>query len=155
MITPEQFFYLNATLVTVNGLFVGALSYRQYRLAQQKLKLDLYDRRFKYWEAVKALAVGVRTDPTSEAVVDFISFTWNAEFLFGQDVVKYLKDLSQKGLAVGRTASNYKALKSAGQIEREMVAKEEYHAALKEFEAVYGSSLKQFGPYLSFSNLKH
>ena len=155
MITSEQFFYLNATIITINGVFVGMPSYRQYKLAQQKLKLDLFDRRFKHWDALKSLYAAMHNGPNAEAVISFIGVTWRSDFLFGKDVADHLEKLGKVSLNAVRLLGEKHNLARDGQIEKAATVKKQYDLVMGEFETLYADSIKKFEPYLSFSKLKH
>src|SRR5215472_5780631 len=92
------------TLVSVAALVVSLVvtlvQYAQWRTANQKVVIDLYDRRLQvYRQLEKAIAPVMR-----EAEVDQAAFTAfcigesDATFLFGDDIRQYLKSL-RKALA--------------------------------------------------------
>lgn len=131
------------------------LSYRQYKLAQQKLKLDLYDRRFKHWDALKSLYAAMHNGPNAEAVVSYIGVTWRSDFLFGEDVADHLDKLGKVSLNAVRLLGEKHNLARDGQLEKAATVKKQYDLVMGEFETLYADSIKKFAPYLSFSKLKH
>ena len=86
---------LQATAVLcISG--VGAwLARQQVQIARVKLQHDLYDRRYRVFEAVRTLLVEVAThaEASNEAVFAFVRGTDDAVFLFDDDLVKYLTEI--------------------------------------------------------------
>jgi hypothetical protein len=84
-------------VAAISGL--GAwIAYKQARIATAKLNLDLYDRRFKVFEAAKAFLSAFLTEGkfTPEELTKFTAGTSEAVFLFGEDVPRYLDNLRKK-----------------------------------------------------------
>jgi hypothetical protein len=74
---------------------VGAcLAWQQVRIADAKLAHDLFDRRFKVYDATRRMLVEVgRTRNASNEVIDaFTVNTAEAIFLFDDDLAKYLNE---------------------------------------------------------------
>src|SRR6266700_1260536 len=80
----------------ISGL--GAwIAYRQSRIAAAKLNLDLYDRRFKVFNAAREFAtVALLTDIESNALPKFQASTIDAVFLFIEEIEKYLDEFGVK-----------------------------------------------------------
>jgi hypothetical protein len=84
------------TIAAVTAIFVAAVAYLQWRTAQQKATLDLFEERHKLYEIVRS-AVGTMTtnslafDQARE--VEFLQMLERAYFFFGDDVVAYLEKL--------------------------------------------------------------
>jgi hypothetical protein len=81
-------------VAAISGL--GAwIAYKQARIATAKLNLDLYDRRFKVFEAARAFLSVFLTEGkfTPEELTKFTAATSEAVFLFGEDVPRYLDNL--------------------------------------------------------------
>jgi hypothetical protein len=77
-----------ALLALVIGVF-------QWRTAQQKVVLDLFDRRLEKYTAIREV-VGriIRSgDPSQRDVTEFLRAMDGAEFLFGNDVTGYLEKI--------------------------------------------------------------
>src|SRR5713226_869539 len=76
----------------ISGL--GAwIAYRQSRIATAKLNLDLYDRRFKVFEAARTCLVFAlqKADVTQEVMNTFHLGVADAIFLFDKDIEDYLE----------------------------------------------------------------
>jgi hypothetical protein len=83
-------------IAAITATFVAAVAFLQWRTAQQKAVLDLFERREAIYEVVRK-AVGtmaansVEFDPKRE--VEFLQAMERAYFFFGDDVVSYLRKL--------------------------------------------------------------
>lgn len=77
------------------SVVVAGLQYLQWRTANQKVVVDLYDRRLTvYVQLEKAIGPVVREGEASgEAFREFMIGEADARFLFGDDVREYLKTL--------------------------------------------------------------
>jgi hypothetical protein len=92
--------------VIVGGLITAGASYileerranREEALARNKLRLHLFDRRYKIYEATQAfLRVGVKDNAHIEThLAEFNRETTAAEFLFDADVVNYLQQIRER-----------------------------------------------------------
>jgi hypothetical protein len=82
----------------VLGVAVTIVAWQQWRVARNKLRLDLFDRRYKVYDATRRF---VRDSVQDFAHIDqhlivFNDETSNAEFLFDADVVNYLEQIRQR-----------------------------------------------------------
>jgi hypothetical protein len=77
---------------------VGIVAWLQWRVARNKIRLDLFDRRYKVYEAtVRFLRVSVQDFAHIDLHLSvFNDETSNAEFLFDTDVVNYLEHIRQQ-----------------------------------------------------------
>src|ERR1700758_1030273 len=77
-------------------IFVATVGYFQWRTAQQKAVLDLFDRRHEIFEVVRK-AVGQMTSSShgfdQQREVEFMQTMERAYFFFGDDVQDYLKQV--------------------------------------------------------------
>lgn len=73
---------------------------QQAKLADIRMRHDLYDRRFKIYEAARALVVAVfrRVNVSDDEFFSFVSGTADAVFLLGPDMVVYLDEMRAKAL---------------------------------------------------------
>lgn len=92
---------LNAALATFNGVFLSWLAYRNHQVSKNQLKLALYDRRFKVYDAVKQLLVdATKTDSLStDSVAAYLRGTTEARFLFDPSAVAFMDGIRKKALA--------------------------------------------------------
>ena len=84
--------WLSALLVPAVAFFGGLIAYRQWRTAQNKLKLDMWDRRMKLYEVVRKYlaAVTAKSAPNAEDLREFLFGTADARWLFTPEVADYL-----------------------------------------------------------------
>jgi hypothetical protein len=90
---------MSATLIPIAAIIVSivvvVVQYAQWRTANQKVVIDLYDRRLKvYQQLEKAIGPVLREGEVSGAAFnEFMIGQADATFLFGEDVQEYLKSL--------------------------------------------------------------
>jgi hypothetical protein len=78
------------------GLLVAYIAWQQWKISQAKLRLDLFDRRYKVYDATRTF-IGValrKTNFDDSDLFEFYRATSDAGFLFKADVVNYLKEVS-------------------------------------------------------------
>jgi hypothetical protein len=89
---PHWTQYLAALLTPTVAVSAVVIGYRQWRTAQNKLKLDLFEKRLKIYEAVRNLIGSIlrtgKTSPASES--EFLQASQGAKWLFGPEVEKYV-----------------------------------------------------------------
>jgi hypothetical protein len=90
-------------VAALTAIFVAAVAFLQWRTAQQKAVLDLFDRRFEIYETVKNCVDQVHTNPLcfgGELEKEFLKAKNEAYFFFGDDVNNYLETLRKNILTV-------------------------------------------------------
>lgn len=96
---PHWTTYLSALLVPVVAVLGVAIAYRQWRTAQNKLKLDLFEKRFAVYDAVRQLIGSIMTSGVvrTEDLYMALAKTREAKWLLSADIDVYLnKDLYRK-----------------------------------------------------------
>ena len=80
------------------GFVAATIAYRQFGAAKDKLRLDLFEKRFAvYQEARKVLATTLQEGTVSyDEVTTFYRNVHGSEFLFGPDVEKFLERVREK-----------------------------------------------------------
>ncbi len=91
---PHWTTFLSALLTPAVAVFGIFIAYRQWRLAQEKLKLDLFDKRFEVYEAARELLASIMTSGKAkdEEVMRFLVATRAAKWLFKRPVADYLNE---------------------------------------------------------------
>jgi hypothetical protein len=83
-----------AFVTLVIGGIAGLITYRQYKVAQAKLKLDLFERRYaifhKTWVILSETVQGGTTEKNYGLFTPFNNFLPEAAFLFGPEITEYL-----------------------------------------------------------------
>ena len=92
--------YLTAAATMVVGLSVAAVAYQQWVLARHKLRLDLFDQRYKVYDATVKFAATIfaHADFTDEDLRDFNIGTMDAVFLYPQTMKDYLHEFRKRAL---------------------------------------------------------
>jgi hypothetical protein len=85
---------ISIAAITVS-IVVAVVQYAQWRTANQKVVIDLYDRRLKvYQQLEKAVGPVLRDGEVSGAAFkEFMIGQADPTFLFGEDIQEYLKSL--------------------------------------------------------------
>lgn len=98
---PHWTAYLSALLTPTVAVLGSFIALRQWRTAQNKLKLELFERRFAVYDTARTLLASIMTSGKvkEEALFKFISGTREAKWLLNPDIAAYLeKDLYHKAL---------------------------------------------------------
>jgi len=145
--------YVSALLVPTVAVFGLYIAWRQWTTARNRLKLDLFDRRYAVYEAVlKLLAVVFRTATVPEADLrDFDMGTMGAQWLLSADLCNYLRDeLRKKAVKLQTIEATLPSVPVEDPKRRILVA--EKHEALTWFHDQLEVVNRKFAPFLQ---LKH
>jgi hypothetical protein len=110
---PHWTAYLSALLTPTVAVLGATIAYRQWRLAQNKLKLDLFDRRFKVYEGARDLLASIMTSGKAEddEVFKYLLATREAKWLLSNEVAEYLdKQLYHKVIDLQRLAAELEGI---------------------------------------------
>jgi hypothetical protein len=127
-------------LVAVAAVLIG---WRQYSISQDKLRLDLFEKRFKVFDATRTvLADYIHGEtPTWARLQSFAWETADAQFLFGPEVVGYLDEVYRR---LSRLQAAYKVETAAAEVEALTLWIVEQRDVLP----------RVMGPYLRFSDVR-
>jgi len=95
MITdPHWTSYLSALLTPIVAVLGSFIAYRQWRLAQNKLKFDLFDRRLSIHKAASEFLVSIATSGTikNEEFYKFMASTSETKWLINESVARYFTE---------------------------------------------------------------
>lgn len=110
--TPEPHWtaYLSALLTPIVGFFGALIAYLQWRIARNKIKLDLYEKRFAIYEAtllfyqkvMACTAETIKTDDFNIAQKNFIKASREAQYLFSTEsgIFKLLEEWHTRSFKV-------------------------------------------------------
>ena len=132
------------------AIIVAYISFNQYRIARDKLRLELFDKRYKVFEGARLMISKVLQNG-SLSVAELREFQMSMidyRFLFGPEVGTYLELVGKKAVSfhtyteVARTAHGGERAEAVGKS----------HAALAWLSAELLESrvTEKFGPYLQF-----
>jgi hypothetical protein len=138
-------------IAAITTLFVAAVAFLQWRTAQQKAVLDLFDRRSAIYEIVRH-AVGTMTsnsnDFDQEREIKFIQAMDQAYFFFGDDVVRYLDQLWR---AFGDVRDADQELKDLTAPAARLAAVEKRRAGMNRVTQFHSTGKPLFARYMRFS----
>lgn len=82
-------------VITCFGVYIA---YSQYRINRYKVKLDLYEKRYKVVQGYKKAIANVLThgNLTTEDLNNFLITTKESTYLFGDDITKHLDSVYEK-----------------------------------------------------------
>ena len=140
-----------ATLIVGVGIFFVA--WQQWQIARSKLRLDLFDRRYKVYDATrKFLSEIIRSANFKDShLCEFYAGTSDAEFLFGSDVVDYLAQIRKRAIDMRMHHEMCDPMPVGDERSRHVQANHDQLVWLG--EQLTGMT-KIFTPYLGFSNVK-
>jgi hypothetical protein len=139
-------------ILIISGL--GAwIAYKQVRIASARLNLDLYDKRFKVFEAARALVVEVLREGTidTDDILLFNVGVADAVFLFELEVVNYLTHLRKRAAALHTKNAQLQAL-GENDKRRDALIDDVYRSQEK-FATEHKRLEAAFKPYLNLGNL--
>jgi len=138
------------TLIAATVAWTG---YQQHRLAKDKLKLDLFEKRFVVYKGVQRFLTHILQEAGFEIdkLYEFRRDTQDAIFLFDDEITEYLRSIDHKALDMRTKAKQYEDM-PAGE-ERSRLCEEE-SKLLKELIDELPFLKDVFAPYLKFSKWK-
>jgi hypothetical protein len=149
MTDPHWTTYLAALLTPTIAVFGATIAYRQWRIAQNKLKLDLFERRLVIYEAARGYISSVMTSGKTSQIkeMEFLSGTRGAKWLFDDEIVNYLnKVLWHKICALGCVQSELEGMPAGEEHTKKIHAQAELKKWLMAQEEVIDN---KFSPFLS------
>ena len=99
-----------ALLTPLIAIVATYIAWQQWQTNKHKLILEKYDRRLKVYEEVKKiLSIILRdADASHEDHLKFITSVSEADFLFGQEIPEYIKEVYKRGLNLRRWNREYR-----------------------------------------------
>ena len=144
----------------VVGLTVAYVARQQWLIARQqaevarnKLRLDLFDRRYRVFEAARTflLAIASETPFDNSHVFAFDAGISDREFLFGSDVVDYLKEIKKRALDVRQQQRSFESSPNDEEHSKRVKTEHKEFSWLTEQPT---AMTKVFTPYLGFSHIR-
>lgn len=149
---PHWTAYLSALLTPTVAILGFFIAYRQWRLAQNKLKLDFFDRRFSVFEAARSLITSILTSGTAkdEELLKFLFATREAKWLLDASVAEYLNEqLYSKAIDLQTLAAELEGVPVGEERTKNVRAQ----ANLKRWFATQHEALdEKFSPYLQLQH---
>jgi hypothetical protein len=134
-------------------ILIGAghayVAFQQYRIAREKFKLELFEKRFAVFAATRTLLSHVLTD-ANVSLAQFFEFragAAEATFLFDSDVTGYLAEIDHKALRL-HTTHDLIAQKPPVENRHELI--EQNQQLLTWLTDQLAMLMVRFAPYLKF-----
>src|SRR5262249_20963112 len=136
----------------VVGLFIAFIGLRQLRNGRQKLRLEMFDRRYSMYEATKLLIdkIAINGQVSSADLVEFRRNVRGAEFLFEGEARKFFKNLIDLSIVADLARSNQARAKDETALGDFFDEEDQY---LKLVEAESPNLEKIFARYLDLSKM--
>jgi hypothetical protein len=117
-------FAVPTSTVLIAGI-VAWTGFQQHRLAREKFKLDMFDRRFAVYKGTQKFltTILVKGGMELEQLFEFRRDTQDATFLFGPEIPAYLERLDEQAIEMRSLALKFQPLPS-GSERNELVEKE-------------------------------
>jgi hypothetical protein len=97
---PEWVLYLQALSTPAIAVLAAVIGFMQWRTAHQRAVLDLFEKRYELYSAVRSVITEVLTQGRADHKLqfDYLRAIERAHFLFGPEVTAYLDSLyKQRG----------------------------------------------------------
>jgi hypothetical protein len=87
-------------LTVLVASFAAYVAYQQYRVGREKLKLDLFEKRFSVFSATRHILSRISSEGSMppEVVFKFRTAVSEASFLFDSDISNYLNEIDKCAL---------------------------------------------------------
>lgn len=103
---------LGPSVTLIVGLVAGFIAFQQSLLSRRKLKLDLFDKRYRVYEAAHKFIEKVLSEPehTDKYLWQFNVGTSDVVFLFGEDIVHYIAEIRKRAVGAQMRERKYRHL---------------------------------------------
>jgi hypothetical protein len=149
---PHWTAYVSALMVPLVAVLGVAIAYRQWRTAQNKLKLDLFEKRFAVYDAARRLLATVMTSGrvSDEEMFKFFAGTREAKWLLDAGVAHYLdKELRRQMLQLQTLNAELEGLPVGPDRSANVKAQTEIKTwMLEQYEVLDG----KFSPFLTLAH---
>jgi hypothetical protein len=145
MLPPEWFWKAVTVLIASWAAWSG---WQQHRIARDKLRLDLFEKRLAVFEEIKH-AITAAHDRSEVDLPRFQRAAAASTFLFGSEIHSYMREVQQKLKEVKDYGANIRAAAAMYPSNAEMEI-----AIVAWLKTQPDRSVDLFGPYLSFSEAK-
>jgi hypothetical protein len=143
-----------AILILLLSCLGAWIAYKQVRIAAAKLNLDLYDRRFKVFEAARTCLVFAlqKADMTTEVMNTFYLGTADAIFLFDKGIEEYLDKFRKQMVIFQMMKYSIKNL-GADEHEKRGQLADQLAAQMEVLNKELPVLIEKFKPYLKLGNI--
>lgn len=145
---------MTATIATAFlGLVASWIAVQQLRLARHRFRLDLFDRRYKVYDATRTFLSTILRNATFTDVelFQFYSGTSDSDFLFGPELVDYLAQIRRRAVDMRLHQKKYEHLPIGYERSQHVDAE---HMELLWLNDQILAMTKIFIPYIGFSHIR-
>lgn len=145
-------YYISVIATLIAGI-VAWTGYQQHRLAKEKLKLDLFEKRFSVYKGIQAFLSQIMQEGKFDktGLLEFYKSTQESDFLFETEISEYIKSIRSKALKMRTIQSKYENM-AIGNERNQLIDKE--HVIFNELANELPELTKVFKPYLKFPKWK-
>lgn len=150
MTMDEWIQILQGALTPLIAALAVFIAWQQWTTNRNKLKLDLFERRYAYYEAATEMVGRILTSgrASTELTFEFLTRTKGAKFLLGTSLAEYLDELYRRAVRLQGLGSELESL-SGEERSRNIQRQRE----LKEwFQAQFDVMDKKFAKLLTLSH---
>lgn len=151
-----DFLKLEIALSFLTSTIASYIACQQYLTSKAKLQLDLFEKRYKVYDATRTFLGIILTHHkyTEEDFQIFSLATCDCEILFGDETSAYLKEIKNK--AINMTMAKEEMLASTlGTAQRTLFSKEEQNNRYwLDKQIIEGKMNIIFKPHIEFSNIR-
>jgi hypothetical protein len=152
---PSWVSYLQAFTVPIIALVGVWIAARQMAIADDKLRLDTferqYQRRFATYEETRKILGAVFKNISEDDIREYGLVMLSAEFLFDDELWRYLKDIHQRVAAFNSANSNVSSSDERAEFKR--IREENLNWIMQQGDWAGGFS-SRFRPFLAFTPIK-
>lgn len=143
---------LSGLLTPTIACFVAYIAWQQHRTARDKLRLDLFDRRYAIYRGLMKLfsQVNAYRTVTDDALSAFWSDTGQKRFLFGKDVRDYMDEVHAKAVDLLQARDLIDPERNVPDAQRNKAIEESGELVIWFHEQMSGKAMAKFEPYLGF-----
>jgi hypothetical protein len=149
-VVDVDFWKLLTVLVAVFAVWIA---FQQYQVARNKIKLDLFEKRFSVFVGTRKFLSLVlqKGDVALDDLFSYRASIAEADFLFEEELVKYLWQIDSRALGLHTTTETMRPLPVSD--ERSRLA-QRWADEIGWLTGQLPELKKQFGPYMSFRKWK-
>lgn len=107
----DEFLKISQGLLTpVVAIIATYIAWQQWKTNRDKLNFDRYERRLKvYEEVVRFISIGIReANYENDELMNFKPKVSEADFLFGDEVFKYINELQERAVNLSYWNKEYR-----------------------------------------------
>jgi len=141
-------------LTPIIAILAVYIAWQQYRINRYKVRIDLFDRRYKIFDTLMSLLghIAQRGDIADEKLNEFLRSTKDSEFLFKKDIPEYLDEIYKNAGVLHRQEEMLKSQPlPRGESRKKVVEKR--RELFDWFTSQFDVARKRFAKYLSFKNI--